>query len=152
MMNADDALPAKVLIVDDNEQNVELLQAYLEEIEGAESRVARDGLEALEAVAQDPPDLILLDIMMPNMSGFEVCKQLKENPTTRDIPIIIVTALNESSDYERGMEAAEAILNASGLHAAAPKVEESCRPTKMPRRVPPKHSRRFVRSRLPNRN
>ncbi len=105
MINADDALPAKVLIVDDNEQNVELLQAYLEEIEGTESRIAHDGLEALQAVTQDPPDLILLDIMMPNMSGFEVCKQLKENPTTRHIPIIIVTALNESSDYERGMEA-----------------------------------------------
>ena len=101
MMNADDALPARVLIVDDNEQNVELLQAYLEEIEGTQSQVARDGLQALEAVAQDPPDLILLDIMMPNMSGFEVCKQLKENPTTRNIPIIVVTALNESSDYVR---------------------------------------------------
>ena len=96
--------PSKILIVDDNQQNCELLDAYLAD-EGYEMLVANDGHEALERVAENQPDLILLDIMMPNMSGFEVCKQLKENPTTRDIPIIVVTALNESSDYERGMEA-----------------------------------------------
>ena len=104
MTTADDIIPAKVLIVDDNEQNVELLQAYMEEIEGTEISTVPDGVQALHAVAEAKPDLILLDVMMPNMSGFEVCKQLKEDPTTRDIPIIMVTALNETSDYERGME------------------------------------------------
>ncbi len=104
MTTADHIIPAKVLIVDDNEQNVELLQAYIEEIEGARITTAADGLEALRAVSEEKPDLILLDVMMPNMSGFEVCKQLKEDPTTRDIPVIMVTVLNESSDYERGME------------------------------------------------
>lgn len=104
MTTADDVIPAKVLIVDDNEQNVELLQAYLEEIRGAETFTARDGRAALEAVAAHRPDLILLDVMMPKMSGFEVCKQLKGNPLTREIPVIIITALNESGDYERGIE------------------------------------------------
>ncbi len=104
MTTADDIIPAKILIVDDNEQNVELLQAYMEEIEGTEISTATDGVQALHTVSEARPDLILLDVMMPNMSGFEVCKQLKDDPTTRDIPIIMVTALNESSDYERGME------------------------------------------------
>jgi len=102
--NTNDIIPTKVLIVDDNEQNVELLQAYMEEISGIQTTTAANGIEALDAVASNPPDLVLLDIMMPKMSGFEVCKQLKGDATTRDIPIIVITALNETSDYERGME------------------------------------------------
>lgn len=94
---------SKVLIVDDNAQNVELLQAYLEDLP-VETLVARDGLEALDVVAQNNPDLILLDIMMPRMSGFEVCRKLKSDPATTDISIIMVTALNEFSDIERGVE------------------------------------------------
>jgi two-component system cell cycle response regulator len=100
-----DDLQAEVLIVDDNEQNLELLQIYMQEIgSGIHTRLARNGLEALEAVGQGLPDLILLDVMMPRMSGYEVCRQLKGNATTRDIPVIIITALNESSDFERAME------------------------------------------------
>jgi CheY-like chemotaxis protein len=98
-----DDFSGKVLIVDDNNQNVELLQAYLEGLP-VEPIVARDGMEAMEKVASDIPDLILLDIMMPRMSGFEVCQKLKANPATRDIPIIMITALNEISDIERGVE------------------------------------------------
>jgi len=97
------ALSGKVLIVDDNSQNVELLQAYLEELP-VETLIAQDGLEAMEKVRQTQPDLILLDIMMPKMSGFEVCKKLKKDPATRDIPIIMITALNEISDIERSVE------------------------------------------------
>jgi CheY-like chemotaxis protein len=93
----------KILIVDDNVQNVELLQAYLEGLPVI-SIVAHDGLEAIEQVGKEQPDLILLDIMMPKMSGFEVCKKLKADPATRDIPIIMITALNEISDIERGVE------------------------------------------------
>jgi CheY-like chemotaxis protein len=93
----------KVLIVDDNLQNVELIQAYLEGLP-VEAVVANDGMEAMEKVGQEQPDLILLDIMMPKMSGFEVCKKLKQDPATRDIPIIMITALNEISDIERSVE------------------------------------------------
>ncbi len=92
-----------VLIVDDNEQNLELMQAYLEDLE-CEIRVAGDGLEALASVEKAEPDLVLLDIMMPRMSGFQVCAKLKGAPKTRDIPIIMVTALNENADVERAVE------------------------------------------------
>ncbi|MDH3583513.1 MAG: response regulator [Phycisphaerae bacterium] len=92
-----------ILIVDDNLQNLELLQAYLE---GLSCRIitATNGLEALALVDSDPPDVILLDVMMPRMSGFEVCKKLKADPQTRTIPILMVTALNELGDIERGVE------------------------------------------------
>ncbi len=95
-----------ILIVDDNEQNVELLQAYLDAL-GCRTVTAFDGMEAIRYIetAETPmPDLILLDIMMPRMSGFEVCRKLKEDPATRSIPIIMVTALHELGDIERGVE------------------------------------------------
>jgi len=92
-----------VLIVDDNKQNVELLREYLESID-VDTIAAYDGIEALDVVARSKPDLILLDIMMPKMSGFEVCRKLKSDPATRDIPIIMVTALGDLSDIDRGIE------------------------------------------------
>jgi two-component system cell cycle response regulator len=92
-----------VLIVDDNPQNVELLQAFLESLP-LKIVTAADGVEALEKVAQHNPDLILLDIMMPRMSGFQVCKRLKTDPKTRDIQILMVTALNELGDIEQATE------------------------------------------------
>lgn len=95
-----------ILIVDDNEQNVELLQAYLETLP-CRVVTAHDGIEAISYI-EDPqqatPDLILLDVMMPRMSGFEVCRKLKDDPVTRTIPIMMVTALNELGDIERGVE------------------------------------------------
>ena len=92
-----------VLIVDDNEQNLELLVAYMEDL-GCELRTAKDGIEALEAVDAKHPDLILLDVMMPRMSGFQACAKIKKSNATMDIPIIMVTALNEVSDVERAVE------------------------------------------------
>jgi two-component system alkaline phosphatase synthesis response regulator PhoP len=92
-----------VLVVDDNQQNLELLQAYLEDV-NCKTIPAHDGLEALEIISKQPTDLILLDVMMPKISGFEVCKKLKSNPKTSDIPIIMVTALNEFRDIERGID------------------------------------------------
>ena len=93
-----------VLIVEDNEQNLELLQIYMEAVPGVRVITATNGLEAMAKVAEDPPDLILLDIMMPKMSGFEVCKRIKGDPKTRDIIVIMVTALNETADIERAAE------------------------------------------------
>lgn len=92
-----------VLVVDDNQQNLELLQAYLEDMD-CQTVPAHDGLQALEIIAKEPPDLILLDVMMPKMSGFEVCKRIKNDPKTSDIPVIMVTALNEFGDIERGID------------------------------------------------
>ncbi|MDP6380661.1 MAG: response regulator [Phycisphaerae bacterium] len=95
---------SRILIADDNEQNVELLQAYLDELD-CEIVTARDGQEALEKVASEKPDLILLDIMMPKVSGFEVCRKLKTDPESQNIPIVMVTALNELGDIERAVDA-----------------------------------------------
>ena len=92
-----------VLVVDDDEPSLELLQAYLEDVD-CKTVSAHDGPDALEIIAKEPPDLILLDVMMPKMSGFEVCKRIKKDPKTSDIPVIMVTALNEFGDIERGID------------------------------------------------
>ena len=94
---------AVVLLVDDNEQNLELMQAYLDDLP-CRTETAMDGVEAMERIARHRPDLVLLDVMMPRMSGFEVCQKIKANPDTRDTAIIMVTALNEVPDYERAVE------------------------------------------------
>ena len=96
--------PSKVLIVDDNAQNLELLMAYMEEVPNVTIIPATNGLEALAKVAEEQPDLILLDVMMPRMSGFEVCRRLKSDPETRDVQIVMVTALNEMGDHERAVD------------------------------------------------
>ena len=97
-----DPSKSTILVVDDNSQNLELLQAYLEDLR-CKVITAVDGLEAMKAVTQHNPDLILLDIMMPRMSGFEVCRRLKAEPATADIPVVMVTALNELGDIERAV-------------------------------------------------
>jgi CheY-like chemotaxis protein len=94
---------AVILVVDDNRENLELLEAYLEDID-CRTIPATDGPEALEIVKKDKPDLILLDIMMPKMSGFEVCRRVKSDMATAHIPIIMVTALNEFGDMQRGVD------------------------------------------------
>ena len=96
--------PSKVLIVDDNAQNLELLTAYMEELPNVTVLAATHGVEAMNRVAEHKPDIILLDVMMPKMSGFEVCRRLKSQPATRDIMIVMVTALNEVGDHERAVE------------------------------------------------
>ena len=96
--------PPKILIADDNLQNVELLEAYLSEID-CEIRTAVDGEETLRVVSEYAPDLLLLDVMMPRLSGFEVCRKLRANPETRDTLVLMITALNEPSDFERGVQA-----------------------------------------------
>lgn len=92
-----------VLVVDDNPQILELVEAYLEPLP-IRVRTATDGQGALDLVHTTRPDVILLDIMMPKRSGFEVCRDLKDDPQTKDIPIIMVTALNEEGDLERAKE------------------------------------------------
>lgn len=91
-----------VLVVDDNQQNLELLLAYLEEID-CKTIAATNGADAIDITNNTPPDLILLDVMMPKMSGFEVCRRLKQQQNTADIPIIMVTALGEMGDIEKAI-------------------------------------------------
>lgn len=97
-------MPHRVLIADDNEPNVELLEAYLAGLD-VEVEVAVDGQDTLDKVASFTPHVLLLDVMMPKMSGFEVCQRLKSDPATSGVMILMVTALNESGDIERAVDA-----------------------------------------------
>jgi CheY-like chemotaxis protein len=95
---------ARVLIADDNPQGVELLEAYLAGCD-YDVQTAADGEETLRKVHDWHPDLILLDIMMPKISGFEVCKRIRANPATADIAVVMVTALDQPSDVDRAVDA-----------------------------------------------
>lgn len=96
--------PPRLLVVDDNPQNVELLTALMQ-VEGYEVDVASDGVEALAHMAVSPPDLILLDIMMPKLDGYAVCRRVKEEATTRLVPVVLVTALGAEDARIKGIEA-----------------------------------------------
>ena len=102
--NAFDPAGSTVLIVDDNEPNLELLRAYLDQLR-CRSLLARDGAEALELFRKESPDLVLLDIMMPRMSGFQVCEAIRAEEGEPRTPVIVVTALNQVADVERAVEA-----------------------------------------------
>ena len=99
-----DISSSRVLIADDIQQNRELLEAYLAD-EGYEILMASDGQQTMQLVDQHQPDLILLDIMMPRMSGYEVCSQIKGDPARRGILVLMVTALNEAGDIEKAVNA-----------------------------------------------
>ena len=95
---------SRVLIADDNEPNRELLEVYLAELD-CEITAAVDGRDTLDKVASFHPHVILLDVMMPKLSGFEVCERLKSDPATSPIMILMVTALGELGDIERAVDA-----------------------------------------------
>ncbi len=95
---------ANILVVDDEDRNLRLMEAMLLPL-GYEVDLARDGEEALEKVQESPPDVILLDIMMPKMDGFEVARRLKQDEKTGIIPIVMVTSLNEVEDRVKALEA-----------------------------------------------
>src|SRR5438552_12186726 len=94
----------RILIADDNQPNRELLEVYLADIE-CQVEHAADGQDTLAKVKSFHPDLILLDVMMPKLSGFEVCQKLKADAGTRKIMVLMVTALNEPGDIERAVQA-----------------------------------------------
>jgi DNA-binding response OmpR family regulator len=86
-----------ILIVDDNPNNIKVLFDVLETA-GFRTLIARDGQDALNKLDRAKPDLILLDVMLPGINGFEACKQIKDNPVTAAIPVIFMTALSETDD------------------------------------------------------
>lgn len=94
----------RILIADDNAANRELLEAYLIDVD-CDIETAVDGQDTLDKVAEFRPDLVLLDVMMPKLSGFEVCKQIKDDPAHSNVMVLMVTALNELGDIERGVNA-----------------------------------------------
>jgi two-component system, sensor histidine kinase and response regulator len=103
-LNPEGASPACVLVVDDTIENLRLLSNMLSE-EGYEVRAVTNGPQALEAVERDPPDVILLDISMPEMDGYEVCRRLKARDRSKDVPVIFLTALTDTADKVRAFDA-----------------------------------------------
>ncbi len=95
---------SRILIADDNAANRELLEAYLAQVE-CDIELAVDGQDTLDKAIAFKPDLILLDVMMPKFSGFEVCRKLKDDPQLSKIMVLMVTALNELGDIERAVKA-----------------------------------------------
>ena len=102
--NQETAPVASVLVVDDGIDNLRLLSDFLGE-HGYEVRAVTTGRQALQAVEHDPPDLILLDITMPEMNGYEVCQRLKAKDRSRDVPVIFLTSLTDTADKVRAFDA-----------------------------------------------
>jgi DNA-binding response OmpR family regulator len=92
----------KILIVDD-EPNILISLEYLMQREGFDVSVARDGLQAIEAIGRDPPDLVLLDVMMPGKTGFEVCQEVRAQDALKDIRILMLTAKGRDTDVAKGL-------------------------------------------------
>lgn len=94
-------MPKKILVVDDEKDVLDLVQLIMEQ-EGYEVVTARNGDEALQRAAADKPDLMVLDVMMPDMDGFQVLKKLKEDDATADIPVVMLTAKDQDADVAKG--------------------------------------------------
>ena len=104
MIPADQNTYRPLVLIADDDVTMRLLACEALEQTGFQVMEAQDGEEALEAFHHYQPQVVLLDVMMPKMSGFEVCRRIKNNPLTSDLPVIMVTALNEMGDIERAIE------------------------------------------------
>src|SRR5258705_13664010 len=98
-----ETLSARILVVDDTPANIQTLAAILKE-QGYQLSVATNGRQALEVMEKMRPDLVLMDVMMPEMDGYEACQHIKASPSLRDIPIIFLTAKTDTADIVRGFE------------------------------------------------
>jgi DNA-binding response OmpR family regulator len=106
----------RILVVDDTPANIQALSSTLKD-KGYQVSVATSGRQALEVVSRLRPDLILLDVMMPEMDGFETCRRLKESTATKDIPVIFLTARTETADIAQGFELGAVDYVAKPFHA-----------------------------------
>ena len=113
-----------ILAVDDESTNLQLLRQILQDRHSL--LFAKDGPRALELAAKEQPDLILLDVMMPDMTGYEVCRRLKADPATAGIPVIFVTALTDSTDEVDGFEAGAVDYITKPVSPAVVKARVAC--------------------------
>lgn len=109
--------PPHILVVDDTQENLQIVGESLSRAMLCDLSFATDGMQALESVEAEPPDLILLDIMMPGMSGLEVCALLKKSPSTAQIPVLFLTAKTEVEDVVAGFKLGAADYIAKPFHA-----------------------------------
>lgn len=101
-------MPGKILVVDDEVHIRMLLEQTLEELEddhGVNILTAGDGLEGMELIVREHPEVVFLDIMMPKMNGYEVCRRVKETPSLDDIKIVLLTAKGQEADKKHGLDA-----------------------------------------------
>jgi len=91
----------KILVVDDDPDIIEAITSVLEGIEEYDVRTARDGLECMQKIKEEIPDMVILDLLMPRMDGFAVVRDLRESPRYRDLPIMILTSVREDASYRR---------------------------------------------------
>jgi DNA-binding response OmpR family regulator len=94
---------SKTILIADDEANIVISLEYLLQREGYHVLVARDGQEALDTIALMPPDLVLLDVMLPRLSGFEVCQQLRANPACKNIRVLMLTAKGREVEVSKGI-------------------------------------------------
>jgi DNA-binding response OmpR family regulator len=102
MSEIESATPARILIVDDDENTLEILRRWLAK-EGYSTASASDGQQCLQALAKEPFDIVLLDVMMPNLDGLQVCEQMRASEEWRSIPVILLTAKDDMETRTRGM-------------------------------------------------
>src|SRR3954463_9335789 len=107
--------PARILVAEDNPQGAELIEDFLDGT-GWKVHRAADGEETLQVVREWKPDVLLLDVMMPKLSGFEVCKRLRHDPATRDLPVLMITALDHPSDIDKPVDAAPNVFMPKPIH------------------------------------
>jgi DNA-binding response OmpR family regulator len=93
----------KTILIADDEPNIVISLEYLLEHAGYQVQVARDGQEALDAIARQPPDLVLLDVMLPRVSGFDVCQKIRENPAWQHIRVVILSAKGREVEMSKGL-------------------------------------------------
>ena len=94
---------SKHVLIADDEPNIVISLEYLLEHDGYQVQVARDGQEALDAIARQPPDLLLLDVMLPRVSGFDVCQKIRENPAWQHIRVVMLTAKGREVEMTKGL-------------------------------------------------
>jgi CheY-like chemotaxis protein len=97
-------MPYRILVVDDNEINLTLVAKILE-LEGYEVTGARNGMEAIQSIIHDKPNLAILDVMMPDMDGYELCQRLRQPPISASMPIVMLTAMNSDMEKQLALEA-----------------------------------------------
>lgn len=136
----------RILIADDNQQNAELIEAHLDGA-GYETRITENGDDTIKVASEWQPHVLLLDVMMPKLSGFEVCKRLRANPANQNTAVLMITALDQPADIDRAVEAgtddfitkpinkAELILRVKAMLAAQSEAEPMARTLSYLRRV-----------------
>jgi len=97
-------MPSHILVVDDNEMNLFLLAKILE-LEGYQVVMAHNGMEAIQSAMEKKPDLALLDVMMPEMNGYELCRKMRQPPFSMEIPIVMLTAMSSEGERVQALEA-----------------------------------------------